>query len=467
MKNYFIVVILIISLLTACKKESNDNNNLILLLFLGIQPNSSVAFSGNFANFSASTGKNVRALPDGITDVLAISSRNHYHRSKVDSSGNFSLNLNKGFSYIILFIDPSLQVKGYYQVNSYGLNSIPTQYATNAINAGSLQKSQSSGTSTESYTPINNFNIDQFLTETGGLTLSEIGVVGAVSKELLSLVNIDADANGIIDLEEGLYTRLNFSQQWGIPNSIIQSNNSLLDLTYLANNLPSVLNAFFHIDRLKVSDQIVTINSPSFSNCSNSNFGTAQINEGGNRNTTVPNPNVLRGSIQSSTYMLGSFCDPLNNPQLVMGRYELIASNKKLVYDNIEPFKISLSDVVLVPNISFTVENGIVKSLDYQFQKISKNGTVNATDKEVNIVYGSNAGSGIGCADSVGGLAIGQASFNCSFDTTKSKGSVTNCISDSTVKFPSPIGTNFDSYKDCYIFVNNSYGNTIGYSIYR
>ncbi len=127
MNHKIITLLILLSLFfSSCKRDKGHNNNLFLLALYGLSQNSGVNFSGNFGGVSSSLNRSSKALPDGITDVIAISSRNHYQRSKVDSRGNFSVNIVKGFSYIILFIDPSLNVKGYYQLNSVGLNSIPT-----------------------------------------------------------------------------------------------------------------------------------------------------------------------------------------------------------------------------------------------------------------------------------------------------------------------------------------------------
>jgi len=461
-----LLLIFIIGLsIFSCKKEKNNNQNLFLLFLLG--SNQNVNFTGNLGNVNSSYNRNSKALPDGITDVLAISSRNHYNRSKVDSSGNFSLSLVKGYSYIIIFIDSSLNVKGYYQVNSLGLNSIPTQYAGNEINGGSIQKSTDNSSLNGSYIPVNNFNMNEFLTQAGNLSISEIGGISSMSSELLPLLNIDADGNGVIDLEEGLYTRLSFSVQWGIPNIIGTAKNNFVDLGALKTIDPGFYGIFFSIDKTKASDSNIQFYYPVPINCQDNSY--KMVSDGLISMDLIENGGVPTGdkfiNARSNSIALTFRCNNSNFNIPQKGNYIIKNSGKVYSYNKIEPFIVKKEETILVPNIKFVVENDIVKDVQYKFQKVSQNKVEDATEREVNIVYGKNSGSGIGCSDYIYTGAAGQvATFSCSFNMNKASGSVQNC-SNSNTKLPSPINTDFNRYKDCYIFTQDPYGNYIGYTL--
>jgi hypothetical protein len=474
--NHKIITLLILLYLifSSCKRDKGDNNNLFLLALWGISQNSGVTFSGNFGTVSSSLNRSSKALPDGITDVIAISSRNHYQRSKVDSQGNFSVNLVKGFSYIILFIDPSLNVKGYYQLNSVGLNSIPTQYATNSISAGTIEKTSSSGSLNNSFAPVNNFNINQFLTEAGGLSFSEIGGIKAMSKELFPLLNIDSDGNGLIDLEEGLLTRLNFSQQWNTPINgtyLSNSKNNYVDLSFLTTTSAGFYAVFFAIAQNNAPSNNLELSYPIPQNCSDTSNN--KISSGLQSVTMIPssalpNGNKVVNSAISNYFSLKYTCNGIDKIIPEKGIYTFKNSGKSYTFKNIEPFTIDSSETVLVPTIKFEVNgSNLVTDIKYKFQKVSLNKIEDATEKEVNIVYGINSGgSGISCSDFLYTGSAGQSkTFDCSFNMQNASGSIQTCTNSNTI-LSSPINTNFSRYKDCYIYTRNSYGNFIGYSIY-
>ena len=476
MNNKIITFFILLSLIFCnCKKDNGDNNSLLSLALFRLSQASGVTFSGNFGGVSSSLNRTSKALPDGITDVIAISSRNHYQRSKVDSQGNFSVNLVKGFSYIILFIDPSLNVKGYYQLNSVGLNSIPTQYATSSISAGSIEKTSSSGSLNNSYAPVNNFNINQFLTEAGGLSFSEIGGIQAMTKELFPLLNIDTDGNGLIDLEEGLFTRLSFSQQWDTPINgtyISDSKNNFVDLSFLKTTSPGFYGVFFTIDKIKSPNNYLEVSYPVPQNCtdnSNNKISNGLLSLNMIENGGIPNANNNNVMGKSNSFTLQYNCNSNNIIIPEKGTYTFKNSGKTYTFNNIEPFTIGQSETILVPNIYFVVnDNNIVTDIKYKFQKVSPNKIEDATEKEVNIVYGANSFSGIGCSDFVYTGSPGQiATFSCQFNMQSASGSIRNCQTNPSLsKLSSPINTDFSRYKDCYIFTQDAYSNFIGYTIH-
>jgi hypothetical protein len=102
MKKIALISLFLIFLTPSCKREKDDKNNLLLLVLFALQQNSKVIFRGNFGGINSTLSKTTKELPDGITDVLAISAANHYHRSKIDENGNFSLGLVNGISNLYI-----------------------------------------------------------------------------------------------------------------------------------------------------------------------------------------------------------------------------------------------------------------------------------------------------------------------------------------------------------------------------
>ncbi len=161
----------------------------------------------------------------------------HFHKSKIDENGNFSININKDQSYIFAFIDDSNNVKGYYKIQDYSLNSVPTYFSGSEINGGniSLTIQNKEGVSSTAYTP-KNFDLNQFKSESGTKE-AEMNSISSSSDQSLFLLNIDSDGNGKIDLEEDLIVRPRLSQQWGDNN-----------INY---PLSSATNSFFEPDILR------------------------------------------------------------------------------------------------------------------------------------------------------------------------------------------------------------------------
>ena len=136
-----IVLLFMFGFLSQCKIAKKNDNNLLLLLFLGVNQSNQVKFSASFGSTSTSYfSKNLseKNIPFGATYVVAISSNNHFHKSKIDDQGNFSVQINKNQSYIFAFIDDSNNVKGYYKIQDYSLNSIPTHYSGSEMNGGTI-----------------------------------------------------------------------------------------------------------------------------------------------------------------------------------------------------------------------------------------------------------------------------------------------------------------------------------------
>jgi hypothetical protein len=465
MKKFIFFIIFLSFLLISCKKENNNNNNLLFFLLFGLSQKSGITFSGNFEGTSSSISRNAKGIPEGITDVLAISTNNHYHRSKIDSNGNFSININKGYNYLFIFIDSSNNVKGTYKLDSLALNSVPTHYASSSINGGSIANNGS-----KTYVPNKNFNVNEFLNQAGSLDVSEIGVVASASKQILALTNIDTDGNGVIDLEEDLFIRINFTQQWDYANSNAFSmnnvNNQYFNLLTLKQNPPDGFFTFFSIEQSKAQTSSINITYPIPSNCTDSANGSKSENfrPGGGLV-----PDGKGGKLTKSFYFNYNYnCqDTSKNKIPGTGTYKFVDGSKTYTFNNLEAYLIETNETFLVPTIKFNVSNDIISSIEYKFQRVSATKAEDATDREVNIVHGSSPwNAGIICRDSVQEVPW---TFSCYIPYTKASGTIDRCNNDpnvANVKLTTPVGSNFSRYHDCYFYTIDSFGNHLGFGLH-
>lgn len=473
----FLIILSFIFSLSSCKKEKDDNKNLLFLLLFGSNQNSGstssgnsgITFSGKFGNVSSSLNRNAKSLPNGITDVLAISAVNHYHRSKIDSSGNFSLNLVKGYPYILVFIDSANIVKGYYKLDSLSLNTIPTHYAGSKINGGEIEKSET-GTS---YSPKRNFNINEFLNQAGNLNSNEIDSIIVLGDQMLNLANIDTDGNGIIDLEEKLYLRLGFGQGWGWPGnssfSLSSAFNQFFDISVLSSNSTGVTFGIT-IDKARVSDKNLKVRFPVPSGCTNSNNGevTAQFDDG---NSGLASANDTTGGsfkMGSQIYIgLGSFnCGGVISNTLSSGTYTVENSGKTYTYKNTTPFYISTDKTFIIPTIKFIVNGGLIDSIEYKYKKYTSGLVSDATSREVSLVYGADKlyrGAGIICRDANQTPWL----FSCGFPKDSESGVISNCNSGSEVKTSTYKGVNFSTINNCNFYTYDAYGTYIGIGLFQ
>ncbi len=458
------VLLLVLSFfLTSCKKEKDGNQNLLFLLLLGQSQSSGVTFSGNFAGVRSSLGRGNKALPEGITDVLAISAANHYYRSKVDANGNFSLGLVKGFNYIFVFIDSANAVKGYYKLDSLSLNAIPTLYAGSEIKAGEIQKS----TSDSSYSPVNNFNINDFKVQTGNLSDLEIDAMSTIGTQILQLSNIDSDGNGIIDLEENLYVRPFFFQGWGGGTndsrfSILNAKNQFFDMSFFS-SLSTGVGFGFAYDKSKITDTNIKITYPLPQGCTG-NSGEINIQY-------FPTDANLPTGRNGSTLALQIYTGLGNcgNSSLspVSGTYIVENSGKTFTFKNMTPFVIKSDKTYVLPTVKFNTSGDRIDSIDYKYIKLTPNGIMDATSRDVGLVYGISTyrSAGIICRDTLAS-STDPWLFSCSIPKDKASGTVTSCQSGSFVKLNNPSSANFSQINNCNFYTYDDYGTYLGVDIF-
>ncbi len=465
MKPFILILLLTSVFLQSCKKEKDNKNNLFLLFLLGTTQN--VNFSGNFGGVSSSFTKEKKAVPEGITDVLAISAANHYHRSKVDQNGNFSLGLVKGFPYLLIFIDSANAVKGTYKIDNLALSAIPTHFAGNQINGGEIEKSSSN----DSYSPTRNFNTSDFITQTGNLSGGEIDSIVTLGSQMLNLANIDTDGNGIIDLEEKLYLRLGFGQGWGGDISdtrfkFSNAKNKFFDISFF-NSVFTGVTFGITIDQARVIDKTIKITFPIPSGCTSSNGGSISTKFfEGNAGLASANDGLQGFKMGSQIYTsLGTFnCNGTTRHLLESGTYTVENSGKTYTYKNTTPFYIASNKTFILPTVKFNTIGSTIESIEYKYVKFTSGGdVVDATAREVNLVYGDSVyyrTSGIICRDANGDSLPWL--FSCTFPKSIETGTITKCDSGSNVKVSSPKGVDITSLNNCNVYTYDAYGTYLG-----
>jgi len=454
-----VFIILLATLMVSCKRDKDNNNSLLFLLFYGLNQN--VTFAGNFTTTNTSLNRSTKALPDGITDVIAISTANHYHRSKIDASGNFSIGLAKGYNYIFIFIDSANNVKGYYKVDSLSASSVPTHYAGNQINGGQIQKSSSTD-STNPYSPEKNFSLNDFLNQSGSTSI-EFSTTVSLGEQLLNLQNIDVDGNGVIDLEEKLYTRFSFSGEFGGTNfTLDKAKNQFFDLSLVKAESSGILFEFT-LDKSKVLDKTVNIKYPIPTGCNDTKGGVASKSFQDPALGMIPTLNDT-SPFRWSYSINSAFTISCNNGSYpaVGGTYVFENSGKVYTFKNLKTFSIQSEKTIILPTVKINVTGTSISSLEYAFKKISPTGITEASTREVFLNYGnSRFNSGIFCADDSDSWI-----FNCSIPKENSSGTITTCpISSSRV--PSVVGVDYSSIKKCYYWIYDAYGTRLGVMLNR
>ncbi len=186
--------------------------------------NSTVA--GKLTSVTVSSMSDVGAMAaKTITHIMAVSpstSNAERYVSAVASDGSFSLGINSGKPYIIVFVSqddvltgPDM-IAGIVRVAANELDTLPLAQA-GAVNLGDISVDGSTGEATPSTTVAT-------LLETLGVTSSEASYIGGMDDLALRLANPDIDGNGVIDALEGK----RFSMDWHIRALTKLNGNDLL-----------------------------------------------------------------------------------------------------------------------------------------------------------------------------------------------------------------------------------------------
>ncbi|OGW61170.1 MAG: hypothetical protein A2638_04000 [Nitrospirae bacterium RIFCSPHIGHO2_01_FULL_66_17] len=159
-----------------------------------------------------------KAGPKTITHVMAINpetSNPTRFISAVDSTGAFSLGIESGRPYVLVFIAKNSgltgpdMIAGMFKLAANDLDTL-TPTAAGSTDLGQVTVD---GT-TQQGSPAPTFNIGTFLGDLG-ITAAEAGFIGSIDDLSLRAANPDVDGNGEIDALEGL----SFNQDWHIRSN--------------------------------------------------------------------------------------------------------------------------------------------------------------------------------------------------------------------------------------------------------
>jgi hypothetical protein len=463
--NKFILILVFLGVIFSnCQRKGKDSKLFYLLGYyiLNNQTNN-VLFKAKIPSINLNKRNNLINL-QGITDIVAISSANHYIRTKVDSGGNFFLNLPKGYQFIIIFLDSSNKVKGYYSINDLSMNAIPTHYAGNELEGGNLGEGLVTNGEYSSIVPIS-FDKDKFLSQAGDLTIKDVDSIKFTGDQILNLINTDADGNGVDDLLENLYTRASFVITWGSSDNI---NIRVKDMENKFNDLSNFKKITpryqfqFNIDSSKLPGINGIVEYPIPSNCIDSNNGQMAFSIPNNF-TQIPGPGLIKagkGFITSLNFTCGNKSRTLPTN----GEYVVKFPTKTFKYNHLIPAEFSVDSILILPSIKINVSDDLIDSIEYIYKRINRDGTViDASDKDLKMTYGNSIyGSGLICNET--NAISGIFGFNCGVPNNSLSGTLTECNSSKDVKYSNPKGTKFSGYSNCLFFGNDSYGTTFFYS---
>jgi len=179
LRNYIFTCLLmpavLLAMLTACSKDEDNNND--------DDSGTPVVVTGSLDASAA-----------GVSVVLAIAADHSYKQSQV-AGNNFSLELDNGQPWGLVFLDASNHPLGLLSLGN-GIETLPLHYLNSTADSVELQTISRNGTVfTPSANPIGN-KIP--------LTPEQVTIVAGMDDYLAAVLkNPDVDGNGTIDLLEG------------------------------------------------------------------------------------------------------------------------------------------------------------------------------------------------------------------------------------------------------------------------
>lgn len=325
-----------------------------------------------------------------ITHVMAVSpstSSQESHIASVSSDGSFSLGLDSGQPYIVVFVaqDGSLtgsdMIAGVVRVSSNDLDTIGITEPAN-VDMGDVNVNGTTGEAGMSTT------VDDLLAALG-MTAGEAAYIGSVDDLALRLANPDIDGNGTIDALESK----NFGMDWhvradttisgvelkvsDIENAFADASTLTLDWT-LASGYAVYPKSLDNTTYVQNSGQsTVLINGGAFTSTDSGTIPPTSMSEGtfGDMHQWGPDYDMtsgeMGGSSGSATFV-----------------YTLGASSTTLTFTNVltKPVAQLNADGVMLPFVKINTTGGKVTGIGYKWMKRSGSAWVAATLKEVNLL---------------------------------------------------------------------------------
>ena len=466
---------LVIASASACSTRDDDPIAEFLPFLLLSNLLNQIGFYGTMQQSTANPLSRGTLTTESPDTVVALGADAHYSKASIDAAGNFSLRLNKDMVYIIVFLKGTNTV-GAYRVSGVGssMDGVPTHTAVQDINAGTVAANGSG-----QVLAATDFSLDSFLQQAGVSQVANLNAGAEASAALNQHLNLDLDANGVLDPEENkrLYISTNYtyasladadSSLWNTMQ------NSFLDPThesFLTSGVSSE-SLFFSFPTSLHSGSSAQVTYPVPANCANTTPNpktiTRSSNTGGVADGSGSTTLAYEFVLAMDAAWTGAGCSLVGTTSLPDGSYSMSIDGTTYTWDNMTRRRFSSSDQVLVPLVKFNVSGDSISSVDYKFVvKDSSNTFRDATDDEVVYVFGNSAfqnAGGIICRDSVGGSPF---VFDCSFPTTSAAGTVSTCRTDNGSLNASPAGVSWSSLKDCNVYSRDLFGTFVQYTMTR
>ncbi|OFZ30193.1 MAG: hypothetical protein A2622_10125 [Bdellovibrionales bacterium RIFCSPHIGHO2_01_FULL_40_29] len=383
---YFAFISAIILTVVSCSKSEDEASG-------GVSTNS--AFLGRLTSLSASSfdGTIGTYTTKTITHVMAISpatANSERYISEVGADGSFSLGVNSGKPYIIVFVSKDGVLTGpdmivsTVKISSNDLDSLAI------VNPATIDLGDVSANATTTNASVST-SVDTLLTSLG-LSADEGTYLGAVDDLTLRLANPDIDMNGEIDALENK----TFGLDWHVRADSKLSGSTLL-LTDVQNTFADENNVT--LDWTLASAYAVYPKSyDDIDYIVNSGVSTALQNGGALA--------VTGTAITHTSASGGTFSDSRQwGPDYDMSTQEIAGSDtpavltftlgsvaKQLRFNNVKTkTKAQLnSNGVLLPFVKINTSSNIITGLDYKWMKKSGSTWIQATATEVSLMVQSS-----------------------------------------------------------------------------
>lgn len=375
-------IIGVAALMNGCSSSGGGGSN------LG-STNSSV--SGKLASLSVSSmNQSVGTLSTKtVTHVMAVSpSTSNAERfiAAVGSDGTFSLGVNSGKPYLIVFVsqDGTLtgpdMIVGIVRVAANQLDTLPLAQTGN-VALGDVSVNGTTATATPS-TSVSD------LLGALGVTSSEASFIGSLDDLALRLANPDVDGNGVIDATEDK----NFSMDWHV-RAATRLSGSDLKITDIENQFADPANVTLQW----TLGSAYALYPQSYDNVdyvANSGVSTTLQNGGAFSDTGT---SVHATSMSSGTFSnMRQWGPDYNMTSQELGasdatatfKYTLGSASKVLTFSNVRTrLKTDLNaDGTVLPFIKVNTTGGKITGIEYKWMKKSGSTWAQATATEVGLI---------------------------------------------------------------------------------
>jgi hypothetical protein len=358
---------------------------LILTAGCGGKSDSNGTDSNSFkvhGNLSQVSGFSSFSDPKMITDVIAVSPSSHEQRLGTISGTSFSIDIQPGEPWIIVFVDRSRvgldMIVGKFK--SGVLDTIRPSDSGSDANLGTVEFSEETVTSSASAVPSISFDT---LLAAIGMDSASAAFFGSMDDICLRYVNPDINNNGVLDVVEGLddifldfhnrfQPRVNQS-----PVSISNLKNSFLpDSTVFQYTSTGVV---FEISR----DAFSVPSSYEFKFSNPVNLGNSTILARDTFHQQSYTDNAFYGRYQM-------FIETIVPPS---GQYDVRVGGTTFTFSDVIVPDLSARDGFILPFIRFNVnEDETVSGISWKWMKKSGDTWVLATSSEVELAVAEDTG---------------------------------------------------------------------------